>query len=237
MFHYEKAWQEVMVRIARAVSSAGRDPGSVRLLAVSKTFPPEAIRAVHALGQRAFGENYVQEGTAKADALSGLADIEWHLIGPLQSNKAPVAARRFAWVQTVDRLKIAERLAAARPADAPALDVCVQVNASGEASKSGVAPAEAVPLARAVAALPRLRLRGIMGVPEPTDDTVRRRAQFRVLRECLGACKAAGLPVDTLSMGMSADLEDAIAEGATLVRVGAAIFGTRERGAPGLPRK
>ncbi len=229
MFHYEKAWQEVMVRIARAASSAGRDPDGVRLLAVSKTFPPDAIRAVHALGQRAFGENYVQEAAAKMDALSDLADIEWHLIGPLQSNKAAVAARRFAWVQTIDRMKIAERLAQARPADAAPLDVCVQVNASGEASKSGVEPADAVPLARAVAALPRLRLRGIMGVPEPTDDPARRRAQFRTLRECLDACRDAGLPADTLSMGMSADLEDAIAEGATLVRVGTSIFGARER--------
>ena len=229
MFHYEKAWQEVIARIARAASLAGRDPASVRLLAVGKTFPPAAIRAVHGLGQRAFGENYVQEGASKADALRDLADIEWHLIGPLQSNKAGVAASHFGWVQTVDRIKIAERLALARPADAPPLDVCVQVNASGEASKSGVAPAEALPLARAVAALPHLRLRGIMGIPEPTDDAVRRRAQFRVLREALDACRAAGLPVDTLSMGMSADLEDAIAEGATLVRVGTSIFGARER--------
>jgi len=229
MFHYEKAWQEVTARIARAASSAGRDPASVRLLAVSKTFPPDAIRAVYALGQRAFGENYVQEGAAKMDRLTDLADIEWHLIGPLQSNKAAVAARRFGWVQTVDRLKIAERLAHARRADEPPLDVCVQVNASGEASKSGVAPTDALTLARAVAALPRLRLRGIMGVPEPTDDGTRRRAQFRVLRKCLDACREAGLRADTLSMGMSADLEDAIAEGATLVRVGTAIFGSRAR--------
>jgi pyridoxal phosphate enzyme (YggS family) len=227
MFHYEKAWQEVMARIARAASSVGRDPGSVRLLAVSKTFPPEAIRAVYAVGQRAFGENYVQECAEKIDALADLTDIEWHLIGPLQANKATIAAGRFAWVQTIDRMKIAERLARARPADAPPLDVCVQVNASFEASKSGVAPADAVPLAKAVAALPRLRMRGIMGIPEPTDDVARRRAQFRVLRECLDACRAAGLAADTLSMGMSADLEDAIAEGATLVRVGTSIFGAR----------
>ena len=228
MFHYEKAWQEVKARIARAASRAGRDPNSVRLLAVSKTFPPEAIRAVHALGQRAFGENYVQECTEKIGALADLPDIEWHLIGPLQSNKAAVAAARFDWVQTIDRLKIAERLSRARPADAPPLDVCVQVNASGEVSKSGVDPADAVPLAQAVAALPRLRLRGIMGIAEPTEDTARRRAQFRVLRDCLECCRAAGLDADTLSMGMSADLEDAIAEGATLVRVGTSIFGARE---------
>jgi pyridoxal phosphate enzyme (YggS family) len=189
--------------------------------------PSEAIRAVHALGQRAFGENYVQEGAAKADALSDLHDIEWHLVGPLQSNKAAIAASRFAWVHTIDRLKIAERLSAARSAVAPPLNVCVQVNASFEASKSGVAPDEAVALATAVAALPRLSLRGIMGIPEPTDDTDRRRAQFRRLRECLEACRGAGLPADTLSMGMSADLEDAVAEGATLVRVGTALFGAR----------
>jgi len=228
MFHYEKAWQDVKARIARAARAAGRDPDGIRLVAVSKTFPPEAIRAVHALGQREFGENRVQEAVRKLDALADLAPVEWHLIGPLQSNKAGIAAARFAWVQTVDRAKIAERLSAARPPGAPPLDVCVQVNASGEASKSGVAPDEAVALAKAVALLPRLRLRGIMGIPEPTVDRGRRRALFRVLRECLDACKASGLPVDTLSMGMSADLEDAIAEGATLVRVGTAIFGARE---------
>ena len=228
MFHYEKAWQEVKTRIARAASQAGRDPDSVRLLAVSKTFPPEAIRAVHALGQRGFGENYVQECAEKMDALADLSDIEWHLIGPLQSNKTSVAAERFAWVQTVDRMKIAERLSRSRPADAPPLEVLVEINVSGEASKSGVAPADAVPFAKAVAALPRLRFRGIMGIPEPTDEIARRRAQFRALRECLDRCRAAGLAADTLSMGMSADLEDAIAEGATLVRVGTAIFGPRE---------
>ena len=227
MFHYENAWQEVMDRIVRAAQKAGRNPGDVRLLAVSKTFPPEAIRAVHALGQRHFGENYVQEGSGKMDVLSDLADVSWHLIGPVQSNKAGMAAVRFAWVHSVDRAKIALRLSAARPADAPPLNVCVQVNASSEASKSGVAPAAAVALAQTVAALPRLKLRGIMGIPEPTADPVRRRLQFRVLSHSLDACKAAGLSVDTLSMGMSDDLEDAIAEGATLVRVGTAIFGAR----------
>jgi pyridoxal phosphate enzyme (YggS family) len=228
MFHYEKAWQDVKARIARAARAVGRDPDSVRLVAVSKTFPPEAIRIVHALGQHEFGENHVQEAVRKLDALGDLAPIAWHLVGPLQRNKSAIAAARFAWVQTVDRLKIAERLSAARPMGAPPLDVCVQVNASGETSKSGVAPHEAVALAKAIATLPRLRLRGIMGIPEPTDDRARRRAQFRVLRECLDACKASGLPVDTLSMGMSADFEDAIAEGATLVRVGTAVFGARE---------
>jgi pyridoxal phosphate enzyme (YggS family) len=228
MFHYEKAWQAVNERIAGAARAAGRAPDAVCLLAVSKTFPAAAVRAVHALGQREFGENYVQEAVAKMDALADLPDLRWHLIGPLQGNKARLAAARFAWVHTIDRLKIAERLSAARPVDLPPLDVCVQVNASGEASKSGVAPCDAVALATAVAALPRLRLRGIMGIPEPTEDLGRRRAQFRALRECLDACRTAGLAVDTLSMGMSADLEDAIAEGATLVRVGTAIFGPRD---------
>jgi len=227
MFHYEKAWQDVRSRIARAARACGRDPDSVRLVAVSKTFPAEAVRAVHALGQRDFGENYVQEGAAKMAGLTDLTDIRWHLIGPLQSNKTTVAASAFAWIETIDRAKIAQRLSAARPAGVPALDVCIQVNASGEHSKSGVAPAEAVGLATTVAALPALRLRGIMGIPEPTLDVELRRNQFKRLRECFEACRDAGLPVDTLSMGMSADLEDAVAEGATLVRVGTAIFGPR----------
>ena len=227
MFHYEKAWQDVVARIGRAARACGRDPTGVRLVAVSKTFPAEAIRAVYALGQRDFGENYVQEAAAKMASLSDLAGIEWHLIGPLQSNKAGMAASRFAWVQTVDRAKIATRLAAARPADMPPLSVCIQVNASGEASKSGVTPGEVVGLARVVAGLPRLKLRGIMGIPEPTADAGLCRAQFGVLRDCFEECRATGLPVDTLSMGMSADLEDAIAEGATLVRVGTSIFGAR----------
>jgi pyridoxal phosphate enzyme (YggS family) len=232
MSHYEKPWQDVRSRIARAAHSAGRDPDSVRLLAVSKTFPAAAVRAVHALGQRAFGENYVQEGARKVADLADLADIEWHLIGPLQSNKAAAAAAAFSWVQTVDREKIARRLSAARPAGAPPLEVCLEVNASAEASKGGVAPDEAVALGMTVAGLPGLRLRGVMGIPEPTDDKTLRRAQFRVLRESFEACVAAGLPLDTLSMGMSADLEDAIAEGATLVRVGTAIFGARDARSP-----
>jgi len=227
MFHYEKTWQDVRARIARAACACGRNPADVRLLAVSKTFPPEAVRAVHGLGQRAFGENYVQEGVQKIADLSDLSDLEWHLIGPLQSNKAALAASRFAWVQSVDRTRIAERLSAARPDGLPPLSVCIQINASGESSKSGVAPGQAVALAQVVAGFPRLVLRGIMGIPEPTADAGRRRSQFRVLREAFEACRAAGLPLDTLSMGMSADLEDAIAEGATLVRVGTSIFGTR----------
>ena len=228
MFHYEKPWQDVRSRIARAAYAAGRDPDSVRLLAVSKTFPAEAVRAIHALGQRAFGENYVQEGARKMAGLADLVGIEWHLIGPLQSNKAAAAASMFSWVQTVDREKIARRLSAARPAGSSPLDVCIEVNVSAEASKSGVAPDRAVALGMTVAGLPALRLRGIMGIPEPTDDSALRRARFRALRECFDACRAAGLAMDTLSMGMSADLEDAIAEGATLVRVGTALFGARD---------
>ena len=228
MFHYEKAWQDVRSRVARAAHASRRDPATVRLVAVSKTFPAEAVRAVHALGQRDFGENYVQEGARKVADLADLTDIIWHLIGPLQSNKAALAAESFAWVQTIDREKIARKLSAARPARAPPLDVCIEVNAGGEASKSGVAPAEAASLAETVAGLPGLRLRGVMGIPEPTHDTALRRSRFRALRASFDACLAAGLAVDTLSMGMSADLEDAIAEGATLVRVGTAIFGTRE---------
>ena len=227
MFHYEKTWQDVMARIDRAARACGRDPDGVRLVAVSKTFPAAAVRAVHALGQRAFGENHVQEGVGKMAVLSDLTDIEWHLIGPVQGNKTGVAAARFAWVHAIDRARIATRLAAGRSADAPPLDVCIQVNASGEASKGGVPPDAAVALAQVVAGLPRLRLRGIMGIPEPTADRGLRRAQFRVLRGCFDACRATGLPLDTLSMGMSADLDDAIAEGATLVRVGTSIFGAR----------
>jgi pyridoxal phosphate enzyme (YggS family) len=227
MSHYEKAWQAVAERIDRAARDAGRTAGSVRLLAVSKTFPADAVRAVYATGQRAFGENHVQEGATKRQSLADLSDVEWHLIGPLQGNKTRLAAATFDWVESVDRLKIAERLSAQRPADRAPLDVCVQVNVSGEATKSGVAPGEALALAQSVAALPRLRLRGIMGIPAPTADAAQLRMQFRRLRECLEQCVAAGLPMDTLSMGMSADLEAAIAEGSTQVRIGTAIFGAR----------
>ncbi len=223
----ETAWQGTHERIARAARAVSREPASVRLLAVSKTMPAAAVRAVHALGQRAFGENYVQEAVEKRAALADLADLEWHLIGPLQGNTARLAAETFDWIESVDRLKIAERLAAARPAGRPPLDVLVQVNVSGEVTKSGVSPPQAVGLAQAVAGLPRLRLRGIMGIPAPDDDAVRQRAAFALLRACFDAFRAAGLAVDTLSMGMSADLEAAIAEGSTQVRVGTAIFGPR----------
>jgi len=232
MSHYEKAWQAVLQRIETAARACGRAPSSVRLLAVSKTFPADAVRAVHSAGQRAFGENYVQEAAAKRAALADLPDVEWHLIGPLQSNKTAQAAAAFDWVETVDRVKIAQRLSAQRPAGMPPLSVCIEVNVSGEASKSGVPPGEVLPLAREIAALPGLRLRGIMGVPAPTDDVSLARSQFRALRACFEACRAAGFAVDTLSMGMSADVELAIAEGATEVRVGTAIFGPRSAARP-----
>jgi pyridoxal phosphate enzyme (YggS family) len=227
MFHYEKPWQDVQERVLRAAQDAGRPPGSVRVLAVSKSVPPEAIRALHGLGQRAFGENYVQEAVAKMDALPGLPDMEWHLIGPLQSNKTSMAAERFDWVHTVDRQRIADRLSASRAPGAPPLNVCVQVNISGESSKSGVPPEEALALAQDVAALPRLNLRGLMGIAEPTPVMASRRGQFRILRALFESCRAEGLPVDTLSMGMSDDLEAAIEEGATMVRIGTALFGPR----------
>jgi hypothetical protein len=227
MFHYEKAWQDVRTRIARAEREAGRPQATVQVLAVSKSQPAEAIRALYRLGQRAFGENYVQEAVAKMNALSDLPEMEWHLIGPLQSNKTATASERFDWVHTIDRQRIAERLSALRPRDAPPLNVCVQVNISGEATKSGVAPEDAAELARAVSGLPRLKLRGLMGIAEPSPLMSSRREQFRILRALFGACRAAGLPVDTLSMGMSDDLEAAVAEGATIVRIGTALFGAR----------
>jgi len=224
------ALRAVRERMTLACLAAGRKPEEVHLLAVSKTFPPAAVRAAHAAGQVAFGENYVQEGLDKIAALADLS-LEWHYIGPLQSNKTRVVAEHFAWVHTVDRLKIAERLSAQRPAALPDLNVCIQVNISGEASKSGVAPGELPALARAVAALPRIRLRGLMAIPEPLEGFEAQRAPFGRLRELQLSLRAAGLACDTLSIGMSADLEAAIAEGATIVRVGTAIFGQRQYGA------
>jgi len=214
------------MRIARAAVAAGRDPAGVRLLAVSKRWPAESVREAAAAGHRASGENYVQEGVAKVEALADLG-LEWHFIGPLQSNKTRLVANRFAWVHSIDRLKIAERLAEQRDVHLPPLDVCIQVNVSGEASKSGVAPADLPELARAVASLPRLRLRGLMAIPEPTPDVALQRARFASLRMLRDELNAAGLGLDTLSMGMSDDLEAAIAEGSTMVRVGTAIFGAR----------
>jgi pyridoxal phosphate enzyme (YggS family) len=228
MSPYEKAWQDVWFRIARAARAANRNRDTVRLLAVSKGQDVDSIRAIYALGQRAFGENYVQEAIAKADALADLRDIEWHLIGPLQANKTRLAAERFTWVETVDREKIAERLANARDAQLPPLNVCVQVNISGEASKSGVEPDAALALLRSVIRLPRLAVRGLMGIAEETPDVARQRAQFRTLRDLFESARAEGIALDTLSMGMTADFEAAIAEGATLVRVGTALFGARD---------
>ncbi|MEY3253682.1 MAG: hypothetical protein RL227_2655 [Pseudomonadota bacterium] len=222
--------QAVKGRIASACTGAGRGANSVTLLAVSKTFGPDAVRAAHAAGQRAFGENYVQESLAKIEALADLRpQLEWHFIGPLQSNKTRPVAEVFDWVHSVDRLKIAERLAAQRPPGLAPLNVCLQVNVSGEASKSGVDPAELPALAAAVAALApgQLRLRGLMSIPEPTDDATLQRAAHRRLRELAEALRSQGLPLDTLSMGMSADLEAAVAEGSTIVRIGTAIFGAR----------
>ena len=217
--------QAVRARISRATAAAGRAPDTVRLLAVSKTWPLACVLEAAAAGQAAFGENYVQEGVDKI-AAAGLP-LEWHFIGPLQSNKTRPVAEHFAWVHSIERLKIAERLSAQRPADLPPLQVCVQVNVSGEASKSGCAPEAAAELCRAVALLPRLQLRGLMAIPEPTDDPAEQRAPFRRLHELAEAIRAEGLALDTLSMGMSHDLEAAIAEGATIVRIGTAIFGER----------
>jgi pyridoxal phosphate enzyme (YggS family) len=212
--------QAVRARIARAAQAAGRDPSAVTLLAVSKTHSVARIAQAQAAGQRAFGENYVQDALPKIDALPGL---EWHLIGPLQSNKARIAAQRFDWVQTVDRVRIAARLSENRPADRPVLNVLLQVNISAEATKSGVAPAEVAALAKAVAALPRLRLRGLMAIPRSGALD-----ELRKLRILFDELKGA-FALDTLSMGMTDDFEAAIAEGSTMVRVGTAIFGAREK--------
>ena len=220
--------QAVKSRIRAAAQSAGRDAGAARLLAVSKAWPAASVRAAFAAGQRAFGENYVQEGVAKITALDDL-DLEWHFIGPLQSNKTREVAGHFDWVHSLDRLRIAERLSSQRPAGLPPLQVCIQVNVSGEASKGGVAPDQVAALAHAVAALPGLRLRGLMAVPEPTGQAEVLRRRFALLRELLLQLNAEGLKLDVLSMGMSDDFEIAIAEGATIVRLGTAIFGLREK--------
>ena len=200
----------------------------MHLLAVSKTCPGVSVRAAHAAGQRDFGENYVQEALAKIAELADLRpELQWHLIGPLQSNKARDVAANFDWVHSVDRMKLAQRLSDLRPPELPPLQVCLQVNISGEDSKSGVAPEAALALAREVAALPRVTLRGLMAIPEPAGDLAAQREPHRALRKLLEALNAEGLALDTLSIGMSADLEAAIAEGATWVRVGTAIFGSR----------
>lgn len=219
---------QIRGRIAAACAAAGRENSSVRLLAVSKTCPAEAVRKAHAAGQRAFGENQVQEALAKMVALADLrAELAWHLIGPLQSNKTRQVAEQFDWVHSVDRLKVAERLSAQRPDGLPPLNLCIQVNISGEASKSGVSVAELPALAHAVAVLPKLRLRGLMAVPAPAQTLAEQREPHRRLAGLQRALCSDGLALDSLSMGMSADLEAAVLEGATLVRIGSAIFGDR----------
>ncbi|OGA19658.1 MAG: YggS family pyridoxal phosphate enzyme [Betaproteobacteria bacterium RIFCSPLOWO2_02_FULL_63_19] len=219
--------QAVKARIAAACSASGRPESSVRLVAVSKTHPAESIRAAVSVGQRDFGENYVQEALVKIGALADLA-LVWHFIGPIQSNKARPIAESFHWVHSLDREKIATRLSEARPGNLPPLNVCIEVNVSGEPSKSGVAPQAVAGLARQTCALPRLRLRGLMAIPEPTSDIRLQRRQFRTLRELKDELVRSGLDLDTLSMGMSADMEAAIAEGSTMVRIGTAIFGPRD---------
>jgi len=222
--------EAVRHRIAALEARYGREAGAVRLLAVSKTKPAEEVAQAYAAGQRAFGENQLQDALTKLDhpALAGL-ELAWHFIGPLQSNKTRTVAERFDWVHSLDRLKVARRLDEQRPRSRPPLDVCIQVNLSGEASKAGIEPGELGAFAGALRAYRRLRLRGLMTLPAPAADLERQREPFGRLRELLGELAAAGHEVDTLSMGMSDDLEAAIAEGATWVRIGTAIFGARER--------
>jgi pyridoxal phosphate enzyme (YggS family) len=219
--------QAVRARIAAAAAAAGREAAAVTLLAVSKTFDATVVRALAACGQREFGESYLQEVLEKQTQLTDL-DLTWHFIGPIQSNKTRAIAERFSWVHSVDRQKIAERLSAQRPPGLPPLQVCIEVNVSGEASKGGVAPAELPALAEAVSKLAGLQLRGLMAIPAPTPDVAAQRAAFRQVRELFDALRARGYAIDTLSMGMSGDLEAAILEGATLVRVGTALFGERK---------
>jgi pyridoxal phosphate enzyme (YggS family) len=220
--------QSVRARIAHACQQAGRAPEAVTLLAVSKTFGPDAVRKAFAAGQTAFGENYIQEAADKITALADLA-LEWHCIGPIQSNKTRLVAQHFDWVHSVDRLKIAQRLSEQRPQELPPLQVCIQVNIDGGPTKAGVVPADALALARAVAALPRLRLRGIMTIPEPAPDFVAACAIHMRAKALLDALNAEGLGLDTLSMGMTGDMEAAIASGSTMVRVGTAVFGGRQK--------
>ena len=220
--------QAVRSRIERAAQAAGRSPGDIVLVAVSKTIPAGRVAEAHAAGQTVFGENHVQEAVEKITQLRELG-LEWHFIGPIQSNKTAPIAAQFQWVHSVEREKIARRLNDARPEGLPPLNVCIQVNVSGEASKSGVAPGAELRLAEAIARMPRLKLRGLMGIPEPTSDVALQRRRFALLRELKDKLVARGYGLDTISMGMSDDFEAAIAEGATMVRVGTAIFGKRDR--------
>ena len=221
-----KALQAVQARILRAATQCGRDPDSIRLIAVSKKVQAETLRCAFEAGQRVFGESYVQEAIPKIAALKDLA-ITWHFIGPLQSNKTKLVAENFAWVHSVERVKVAQRLSEQRSAHLPNLNLCLQVNVSGEASKAGVAPAELHALAQAVSTLPKVKLRGLMAIPEATQDVALQHTQLRLLRNLYDQLNAQGFNLDTLSMGMSDDLEAAIAEGATQLRVGSAIFGAR----------
>ncbi|NQE49538.1 YggS family pyridoxal phosphate-dependent enzyme [Herbaspirillum rubrisubalbicans] len=222
--------QHVQQQIVRATQEAGRASASVQLLAVSKTFGPQAVAEAVQAGQRAFGENYLQEALDKIAAMPALVPgiaLEWHFIGPIQSNKTRPIAEHFAWVHSVDRLKIAQRLSEQRPAELGPLNICLQVNISGEASKSGLSPQELPAVAAQVAQLPHLRLRGLMAIPAPSEDPAQQRAAFAAVRGLYEQLRQSGLPLDTLSMGMSADLEAALAEGASIVRIGSAIFGAR----------
>lgn len=220
----------IHARIAAACARHGRPIDSVRLLAVSKTVAPDSVREAHAAGQNAFGENYVQEGVGKIESLADLrATLEWHCIGPLQSNKTRVVAENFDWVHSIDRLKIAERLSEQRPTHLPPLQVCLQVNVDAGANKSGVVPEDALALARAVAALPGLRLRGLMAIPEPVPEFEGQRALFLRAAQLFDRIRAEGIALDVLSLGMSADLEAAVAAGSTMVRVGTAVFGSRQQ--------
>ena len=231
--HLQANLTSLSERISNAAAAAGRPAGSITLVAVGKTFAAAAVLALARCGQRHFAENYVQEALAKIDAVRAAApdlSLTWHFIGPIQSNKTRPIAERFDWVQSVERLKIAQRLSEQRPADLPPLNVLLQVNISGEAAKSGVAPGELPALARAVAALPRLRLRGLMAIPEPSDDPAQQRPPLAAMRRLFDEQRASGFADwDTLSMGMSADLEAAIEQGATMVRIGTALFGQRVR--------
>ena len=226
MHDIETALDTVRTRIREAERRYRREPGSVALLAVSKTRPPEAVRAAIAAGQHAFGENHLQDAMAKVEALGGQS-VSWHFIGAVQSNKTRPIAGHFDWVHSIDREKIAVRLSARRPAERGPLDVCIEVDVSGEDTKSGISPEGVEPLARIVRELPGLRLRGLMAIPRPEPDFESQRIPFRLLREILDDLNAKGLGLDTLSMGMTGDLEAAIAEGATIVRIGTAVFGPR----------
>jgi pyridoxal phosphate enzyme (YggS family) len=217
----------IRLQISDAEHTYKRIDDSVQLLAVSKTKPASAIEEAYTCGQRAFGENYAQELMEKAEALKEL-DIEWHYIGPLQSNKTRIIAEHADWMHSIDREKIARRISEQRPAHLPPLNICLQVNISGEESKSGVTPEELPALARAISALPGLRLRGLMALPAPSDDPAEQRAAFARVRELFEALQSQGLELDTLSMGMTGDLDAAVAEGSTMVRIGTAIFGARD---------